>query len=147
MCVSCPLCSTLDLVLLWGTKGLGLCSGEWITKASIIRPSICCHFFWQYWLKHLLVYLASARNWFAVTKQAPEPVQVSRWWHISAARAGKGRIHGCSVSWHCCLSSGYAGGRKDKWCWIHRRCCVTQLLCKRCWFGNQRTHCAYHIIQ
>lgn len=37
MCVSCHLCSIMDL-LIWGTEGLGLYSGEWIMKASIIRP-------------------------------------------------------------------------------------------------------------
>lgn len=48
----------------------------------------------------LCTLLASTRNWFAVTKQAPEPGQVTRWWHSLAVRAGKGRIHCCSVGWH-----------------------------------------------
>lgn len=76
-------------------------------KSKCNWASICCHFFCQ--LKHLLVYLASARNWFAVTEQVPEPVQVVRWWHSSAVGAGKGRRHRCSVSWHCCLSVLGAG--------------------------------------
>lgn len=116
-------------------------------KIECNQASICYLFFCQHWLKHLLVYLASARNWFAVTKQVPEPVQGVRWWRSLAARAGKGRRHCRSVSWHCCLSSGCAGSREDEWSWAHRRCCVTRLLCKRCRFGNLRTHCAYLIIK
>lgn len=132
MCVSCHLCSTLDL-LIWGTKGLGLCSGEWIIKASVIRPVYAAIYSVRLSTSLFTLHqLETGLQWLN------KCLSQSRWGGGgTAGQGGLGRAGGIAAVW---------AGTAACLCWEQgaqvllgsQRVLLTQLLWKRCWFGNLR---------